>query len=195
MRGDVDVFYSYLDWFCDNSDIKHRDSLSVAWKSLCRVRRRQGGEDLPRQVYNKIKEVSVPTDRVSSIADLSPQCLSQTGILVTDHDLVLTRKDKPVMHIDDFWHLLATLWRSSWCAFRVGRGRLQLHLYFLLAGYPASRPGALLGTRQDGTLRRTLVYRHTKLSLLRNPCPSERDVFVLQVTYYHTKGNTGMVKP
>ena len=123
----------------------------------------------------------------------TPQCLSTNGVITTEHNLSLARKEKPTIVIDDFWDMLSCLWLSEECSFVIEMLRIQFHWYELIAGYTGSRPGSILGTmNDDGTIDGFVRWRDCKLFLL--PA-SPRPLPVLEITFHHTKNGHGRSNP
>lgn len=125
-----------------------------------------------------------------------------------DYSLDLTRRDKPVLHINDLLLALHHHWFLDTETFPDERQRVQLAALLLTAAYTASRPGSLVYTNspKDHGLsdspyvgaaepNKTLCYRDVKVLLLRNADRQERDVMLMELDLTHVKGDRINPKP
>ena len=146
-----------------------------------------------------------PRSRGSSL--LSPSQFIN-GYIREKHDLDLSRREKPVLHVNDLLLVLHHLWALDEEAFPDERQRAQLSALLLTAAYTACRPSSLVYTMKakqkggisnmddDGrSVSKTLCYKHVKVLLLRNENPQERDVMVMEVDLTHVKGDLTNPKP
>jgi len=92
-----------------------------------------------------------------------------------------TCKKKPVLHAEDEFELLKTLYTSTEMTFRHERYRVQLGGMMQLAGITGNRPGALLAVR----------YRHIKVTLLQDPNGGEQPRVLIEIIFPNTKGYLG----
>ncbi|KAL9580263.1 MAG: hypothetical protein Q9203_006370, partial [Teloschistes exilis] len=79
--------------------------------------------------------------------------------LAIAHNLRKEKKKQPVLHAEDEFELLKTLYTSTEMTFPHERYRVQLALVMQLAGITGNWPAALLAVR----------YRHIKVTLLPDP--------------------------
>ena len=120
----------------------------------------------------------------------------------------LSRRDKPVLHVNDLLLVLHHHWALDEEAYPDERQRVQLSTLLLTAAYTACRPSSLVyttkATRKDGIsqidddgreVSKTLCYKHIKVLLLRNENPEERDVMVMEVDLTIAKGDRTISKP
>ncbi|KAF7505049.1 hypothetical protein GJ744_001268 [Endocarpon pusillum] len=161
------IYISFFDWYCDQYAVS-RVTIRNYWQSLCRMYRLQTDSGMPKATLHEIGEA-----------------ISAKGSLTKDHQLSVMPKEKPVISVDDFWDMLSCLWQTDDCPFIIERMRVQFHLYELIAAYTGSRPGALL----------SLHYKDCKLSLLPDLEPHGRPIFVLEITFRHTKNDKGASSP
>ncbi|KAL8809671.1 MAG: hypothetical protein Q9223_007893, partial [Gallowayella weberi] len=91
------------------------------------------------------------------------------------------KKKKPVLHAEDEFELLKTLYTSMETTFPHERYRVQLALIMQLAGITGNRPAALLAVR----------YRHIKVTLLPDPEGGEQPRVLIEIVFHHTKGYLG----
>ena len=101
--------------------------------------------------------------------------------LAIKHGLRTDKKRKPVLHAEDEFELLKTLYISVEATFSHERYRVQLSAVSQLAGITGNRPGALLAVR----------YRHIKVTLLPDPDGGEQPRVLMEIIFPHTKGYLG----
>lgn len=101
--------------------------------------------------------------------------------LAIAHNLRKDKKKKPVLHAEDEFELLKTLYTSTETTFPHERYRVQLALIMQLAGITGNRPSALLAVR----------YRHIKVTLLPDPEGGEQPRVLIEIVFHHTKGYLG----
>ncbi|KAL9594077.1 MAG: hypothetical protein Q9179_005569, partial [Wetmoreana sp. 5 TL-2023] len=101
--------------------------------------------------------------------------------LAIAHNLLKEKKKKPVLHAEDEFELLKTLYTSTETTFPHERYRVQLALIMQLAGITGNRPAALLAVR----------YRHIKVTLLPDPEGGEQPRVLIEIVFHHTKGYLG----
>ncbi len=101
--------------------------------------------------------------------------------LAIAHNLRKDKKKKPVLHAEDEFELLKTLYTSTETTFPHERYRVQLALIMQLAGITGNRPAALLAVR----------YRHIKVTLLPDPEGGEQPRVLIEIVFNHTKGYLG----
>lgn len=98
--------------------------------------------------------------------------------LAIAHNLRKDKKKKPVLHAEDEFELLKTLYISTETTFPHKRYRVQLALIMQLAGITGNRPSALLAVR----------YQHIKVTLLPDPEGGEQTRVLIEIVFHHTKG-------
>jgi hypothetical protein len=65
-----------------------------------------------------------------------------------------------------------------------------------LAGFTASRPGAIIESACSKGSNRALLYRHCQLKLIYNPVPDGRKyLWVLEITLVYLKGDVESKNP
>ncbi|KAK5109961.1 hypothetical protein LTR85_001800 [Meristemomyces frigidus] len=101
--------------------------------------------------------------------------------LAHEFNLGTQKQPKPIVRAEDEFELLKTLWSSPSLTFDHERMRVQLALIAQLAGITGNRPGALLG----------LLYKHLKVTLLRDPDGSAWPKVLLEFTFKSTKSYRG----
>ncbi len=101
--------------------------------------------------------------------------------LAIKHGLSKEKKKKPVLHAEDEFELLKTLYTSVETTFPHERYRVQLALIMQLAGITGNRPSALLAVR----------YEHIKVTLLADPDGGEQPRVLIEIVFKHTKGYLG----
>jgi len=101
--------------------------------------------------------------------------------LAIAHNLRKDKKKKPVLHAEDEFELLKTLYISTETNFPHERYRVQLALIMQLAGITGNRPSALLAVR----------YQHIKVTLLPDPEGGEQTRVLIEIVFHHTKGYLG----
>ncbi len=101
--------------------------------------------------------------------------------LAIAHNLRKDKKKKPVLHAEDEFELLRTLYTSTETTFPHERYRVQLALIMQLAGITGNRPSALLAVR----------YQHVKVTLLQDPDGGEQPRVLIEIVFNHTKGYLG----
>jgi len=101
--------------------------------------------------------------------------------LANAHGLRKDKKKKPVLHAEDEFELLRTLYTSTETTFHHERYRVQLALIMQLAGITGNRPSALLAVR----------YRNIKVTLLEDPAGGEQPRVLIEIMFNHTKGYLG----
>ncbi|KAL8634658.1 MAG: hypothetical protein Q9228_007755, partial [Teloschistes exilis] len=101
--------------------------------------------------------------------------------LAIAHNLREEKKKKPVLHAEDEFELLKTLYTSTEMTSPHERYRAQLALIMQLAGITGNRPAALLAVR----------YRHIKVTLLPDPEGGEQPRVLMEIVFHHTKGYLG----
>jgi len=101
--------------------------------------------------------------------------------LANAHSLRKDKKKKPVLHAEDEFELLRTLYTSTETTFPHERYRVQLALIMQLAGITGNRPSALLAVR----------YQHIKVTLLEDPAGGEQPRVLIEIVFNHTKGYLG----
>lgn len=101
--------------------------------------------------------------------------------LAIAHKLRKDKKKKPVLHAEDEFELLKTLYTSTETIFPHERYRVQLALIMQLAGITGNRPSALLAVR----------YQHIKVALLKDPDGGEQPRVLIEIVFNHTKGYLG----
>jgi len=100
---------------------------------------------------------------------------------VNAHGLRKDKKKKPVLHGEDEFELLKTLYTSTETTFPHERYRVQLALVMQLAGITGNRPSALLAVR----------YQNIKVTLLKDPDGGEQPRMLIEIVFHHTKGYLG----
>jgi len=108
-------------------------------------------------------------------------CYQVRQRLANTHNLRKDKKKKPVLHAEDEFELLKTLYTSTETAFPHERYRIQLALIMQLAGITGNRPSALLAVR----------YQHIKVTLLEDPDGGEQPRVLIEIVFNHTKGYLG----
>jgi len=101
--------------------------------------------------------------------------------LAIAHGLRKDKKKKAVLHAEDEFELLKTLYTSTEATFSHERYRVQLGGMMQLAGITGNRPGALLAVR----------YRHIKVTLLPDPDGGEQPRVLIEIIFPNTKGYLG----
>ena len=101
--------------------------------------------------------------------------------LAIAHNLQKDKKKKPVLHAEDEFELLKTLYTSTETTFPHERYRVQLALITQLTGITGNRPGALLAVR----------YRHINVTLLPDPEGGGQPRVLIEIVFNHTKGYLG----
>ena len=101
--------------------------------------------------------------------------------LADAHNLRKDKKKKPVLHAEDEFELLKTLYTSTESIFPHERYRVQLALIMQLAGITGNRPSALLA----------VCYQHIKVTLLPDPDGGEQPRVLIEIVFQHTKGYLG----
>ncbi|KAL9580150.1 MAG: hypothetical protein Q9212_004664 [Teloschistes hypoglaucus] len=101
--------------------------------------------------------------------------------LAIAHNLQKEKKKKPVLHAEDEFELLKTLYISTETTFPHERYRVQLALVMQLPGITGNRPSALLSVR----------YQHIKVNLLEDPDRGEQPRVLIEIVFHHTKGYLG----
>ena len=101
--------------------------------------------------------------------------------LAIEHNLRKEKKKKPVLHAEDEFELLKTLYISTETTFPHERYRVQLALIMQLAGITGNRPSALLAVR----------YRDIQVTLLEDPDGGEQPRVLIEIVFNHTKGYLG----
>ena len=101
--------------------------------------------------------------------------------LADEHNLRKNKKKKPVLHAEDEFELLKTLYTFTETTFPHERYRVQLALVTQLSGITGNRPSALLAVR----------YQHTKVTLLADPKSGEQSQMLIKIVFRHTKGYLG----
>ena len=101
--------------------------------------------------------------------------------LADAHNLRKDKKKKPVLHAEDEFELLKTLYTSTETIFPHERYRVQLALIMQLAGITGNRPSALLA----------VCYQHIKVTLLPDPDSGEQPRVLIEIVFQHTKGYLG----
>jgi Protein of unknown function (DUF3435) len=96
--------------------------------------------------------------------------------LAKKHGLSHKGREKSVMYVEDLVKVLETTLVTTKKLFGHGRHRIELCLWFQLAGFTANRPAALLG----------LCYRHIKVTLLRDDLGGPHQI-MLEFTVEFTK--------
>ena len=97
------------------------------------------------------------------------------------HKLRMNKKKKPVLHAEDEFELLKTLYTSTEATFPHERYRVQLGGISQLAGITGNRPAALLA----------VCYQHIKVTLLPNPDGGEQPRVLIEIIFPNTKGYLG----
>ena len=108
-------------------------------------------------------------------------CYQVRQRLAIAHNLRKDKKKKPVLHAEDEFELLKTLYTSTETTFPHERYRIQLALIMQLAGITGNRPSALLAVR----------YQHIKVTLLEDPNGGEQPRVLIEIVFNHTKGYLG----
>ena len=101
--------------------------------------------------------------------------------LADAHNLRKDKKKKPVLHAEDEFELLKTLYTSTETIYPHERYRVQLALIMQLAGITGNRPSALLA----------VCYQHIKVALLPDPDNREQARVLIEIVFQHTKGYLG----
>ncbi|CAF9942110.1 MAG: hypothetical protein HETSPECPRED_005169 [Heterodermia speciosa] len=101
--------------------------------------------------------------------------------LADAHSLRKDKKKKPVLHAEDEFELLKTLYTSTETIYPHERYRVQLALIMQLAGITGNRPSALLA----------VCYQHIKVTLLPDPDNREQPRVLIEIVFQHTKGYLG----
>ena len=83
-----------------------------------------------------------------------------------------------MLHAEDEFELLKTLYTSTKMTFPHERYRIQLALIIQLAGITGNRPSTLLAVR----------YQHIKVTLLEDPNRGEQPQVLIKIVFNHTKG-------
>ena len=108
-------------------------------------------------------------------------CYQVRQRLANVHNLRKDKKKKPVLHTEDEFELLKTLYTSTETTFPHERYRIQLALIMQLAGITGNRPSALLAVR----------YQHIKVTLLEDPDGGEQPRVLIKIVFNYTKGYLG----
>lgn len=101
--------------------------------------------------------------------------------LADQHQLDVQKREKVPMPVEDLTLIVLTALRTTKKQFDIGRQRIQLYLFLLLAGFTVNRPSAVLALR----------YRHIRVSLLRDPEGGPHRL-LLEFTFEFTKTFLGM---
>jgi len=101
--------------------------------------------------------------------------------LAIAHSLRKDKKKKAVLHAEDKFELLKTLYTSTEATFSHERYRVQLGGIMQLTGITGNRPSALLAVR----------YRHIKVTLLPDPNGGEQPRVLIEIIFPNTKGYLG----
>lgn len=101
--------------------------------------------------------------------------------LAIKHGLRTDKKAKPVLHAEDEFELLRTLYVSTEIDFPHERYRVQLGGFLQLGGITGNRPAALLATQ----------YQDIKVTLLPDPVGGEQPRVLMEIRYPNTKGYLG----
>ncbi|KAF7122872.1 hypothetical protein CNMCM5793_000982 [Aspergillus hiratsukae] len=119
--------------------IKYKSSLETFWKWWHLVYKAEAGQGLSKETIVKILDV--------------------LAIVAQEKNLLLGRRPKATMYIEDVAEFARVLLSTTEMTFQSGWLRIQLLLFCQLAAITGSRPGALLNLR----------YRNLLLTLVRNP--------------------------
>jgi len=98
--------------------------------------------------------------------------------LAIAHNLRKDKKKKPVLHAEDEFELLKTLYISTETTFSHERYRVQLALVMQLVEITSNRSSALLAIR----------YQHIKMTLLKNSKDEEQSRVLIEIVFNHIKG-------
>ena len=101
--------------------------------------------------------------------------------LAIAHNLRKEKKKKPVLHAEDEFELLKTLYISTETTFPHERYRVQLALIMQLAGITGNRPSALLAVH----------YQHIKVTLLPDPDGEEQPRVLIEICSITPKATLG----
>jgi hypothetical protein len=106
------------------------------------------------------------------------------AIVAEEKDLVLERRPKAIMYIEDVAEFARVLLATTEMTFPCGWFRIELILFCQLAAITGSRPQALLD----------LQYRHLQLTLVRDPDGGRPRLFI-HLTPEFTKRFLGKKEP
>ncbi|KAL8626100.1 hypothetical protein Q9189_008220 [Teloschistes chrysophthalmus] len=160
----INVLYAFFDWLLRErkGSLGAASSLQTYWNALCLVRKQETG---CHQIDPLIKSQMHGVRQRLAIA----------------HNLRKEKKKKPVLHAEDEFELLKTLYTSTEMTFPHERYRVQLALVMQLAGITGNRPSALLSVR----------YQHIRVTLLEDPGGGEQPRVLIEIVFHHTKGYLG----
>ncbi|KAL8626093.1 hypothetical protein Q9189_008226 [Teloschistes chrysophthalmus] len=165
LRGiSINILYAFFDWLLRErkNSLGAASSLQTYWNALCLVRK---------------QETRLSPD---GSADQEPMHGVRQRLAIA-HNLRKEKRKKPVLHAEDEFELLKTLYTSTETTFPHERYRVQLALIMQLAGITGNRPVALLAVR----------YRHIKVTLLPDPEGGEQPRVLMEIVVHHTKGYLG----
>ncbi|KAF7169343.1 hypothetical protein CNMCM6106_004230 [Aspergillus hiratsukae] len=128
--------------------IKYKSSLETFWKWWHLVYKAEVGQGLSKDTIVKILDV--------------------LAIVAQEKNLLLGRRPKATMYIEDVAEFARVLLSTTEMTFQSGWLRIQLLLFCQLAAITGSRPGALLNLR----------YRNLLLTLVRNPDGGRPRLFI-----------------
>ena len=97
--------------------------------------------------------------------------------LANAHNLRKNKKKKSVLHTEDEFKLLKTLYISTKTTFSHEQYRVQLTLIMQLTEITSNRPSTLL----------TICYQHIKMILLSNFKNEEQSRILIEIVFRHTK--------
>ncbi|KAL9098146.1 MAG: hypothetical protein Q9163_006135, partial [Psora crenata] len=140
------------------------------------------GPSPDRSAYQEPNARGIPGAPWNQAFADNPQVRQRLAIA---HNLRKDKKKKPVLHAEDEFELLKTLYISIETTFPQERYRVQLGGICQLAGITGNRPGALLG----------VLYRHVKVTLLPDPDGGEQPRVLIEIVFPNTKGYLGEKDP
>lgn len=107
-------------------------------------------------------------------------------------ELQAKSRDKAEMSVTDLWFVLRHLWAYDTEQYTAERERVQMAFMLQLAGFTASRPGAIIESSCARGSNRALRYRHCELKLVDNPNPASNGrkyLWVLHIDLVYLKGD------
>ncbi|KAF2105306.1 hypothetical protein BDV96DRAFT_655764 [Lophiotrema nucula] len=157
--------------------IKQRSTLETYWKLFRLVYEMNTSErldgKLSRQMHKVGDELLAHSFKLTAVDSLRE--------LAIEHGLSDTGSPKTPMDHEDLLMLLQTNLTTTEHRYRIGRLRIQLHLFLQIALITAARPQAILN----------LCYRHLRIYLLRDPEGGRPRLF-LGFTFEFTKTYLGL---
>lgn len=124
--------------------------------------------------------------------------------LSRERHLDRSRREQPVLTVDDLYLVLQFSWTLDTAAFSDERQRLQFITTLLISAYTGARPCHLLDTRSTSQIEResdcdiskvrTILYRDIRLMIVRNADGKGNDLLMMQIVFRHGKGEEHMPK-